>query len=69
MNRDAESSAIKLAAKLQDGAMPFDVLREAMRWAYADAARICRYSHQQYDDFHDVNCNYHFAALIEERAK
>ena len=65
MNQDAE----KWIADYMTGCVIKDeMLRDAMRWAYADAARICRNAPEQYDDFHGTDCNEYFAKAIEERA-
>ena len=65
MNEDAENA---INAILRESCTVEECLYKAMRWAYADAARICRSAPEQYDDFHGTDCNEYFAKAIEERA-
>ncbi len=60
MNQDAENW---IANWIGHNTPPHraEMLREAMRWAYADAAKVCADS--------AVNTAWHCAKAIEERAK
>lgn len=53
MNQDVEQALAELALKYPHGADKWDAMREAMRFAYSDAAKVCRekfayhYNHSQ----------------------
>lgn len=67
MNEDAEAWI--------DGQLPnsleAEMMRQAMRWAYADAADVIRNQEigQFRDDYQDLDADEPLAQLIEARAK
>ncbi len=75
MNAEAEAEIKRiLEVHCRDGNYAWQMMREAMRWAYKDAIRVCQEEHlsDELDDDSDESYDMaleHAAEAIEERMK